>query len=519
MPSPRESPTSALLTYCGVFLVALSTLMLEVLLTRLTSVSGWYHLAFFVISLAMLGMTAGAVLVFALPSAFRDQDVTRRMATFSLLYALLVPVTVSVALSMPLSPVTDFMGFVALLGLGTMLALPFVACGVALTLALTRAGMPPSLVYGVDLIGAAGGCALVIPVLGVIDAPSAAVLAGAIGALGAWAFSLAGGRRSIAAPLCAGLLLAVALVNAQSTWPRLRPAWVKGHREHAQAHMRTHWNSHSRVTVDYSTSSPPTFWAKGAKTPPELLAPIEQRLITIDGAAGTTMIRLGDSVQEHAYLGWDVTSAAHHLRSHGPAAVIGVGGGRDVLEAVRVGHTPVVGIELNRLIVDLHEGQMAEFSGIARLPGVELVCDEARSFLARDERRYEVMTMSLIDTWASTGTGAYSLSENGLYTVEAWQTFLSRLTPHGVLSVSRWYFADSPGETVRMLALAFETLWREGATTPREHILLLQCESVATLLLSPTPFSGADLDAAEEVAERSGFNVLMSPRQAPAQPK
>ena len=160
-----------------------------------------------------------------------------------------------------------------------------------------------------------------------------------------------------------------------------------------------------------------------------------------------------------------------------------------MLEAVRVGHAPVVGVEINEKIVALHRGPMREYAGIAGLAGVELVADEARSFLARDRRRYEVITMSLIDTWASTGAGAYSLSENGLYTVEGWQVFLQRLTPTGIFTVSRWYVTGSPGETGRMLALAMTTLWEMGAKDPRAHIILLQQASVATLLAACAYFA------------------------------
>ncbi len=505
-------------TYLGIFLVALATLMLEVLLTRITSVSAWYHLAFFVISLGMLGMTAGAVLVFLWPAAFLDADIPTRLAQSALGFAVAIPVSVAIALVVPLSPVTDFMSFVALTADGCILAAPFTLGGITLTLALTRAGLPASFAYGVDLLGAATGCILVIPVLALLDAPSASVLAGALAAAGGWAFASASGRRAIAAPVVAVLLTGLSLANAFAPLPRLRPAWVKGAPENPAAYMFMRWNTYSRVTVDFGVTAPPWFWAKGRNTPAAVMAPIEQRFIKIDGAAGTAMARLGKSPQSHAYLDWDITAAAHYIRPNGPAAVIGVGGGRDVLEAVRVGHRPVVGIELNDLIVRLHRKYMRDFSGLASLPGVRLVSDEARSFLARDRQRYDVITMSLIDTWASTGTGAYSLSENGLYTLEAWRTFLARLNPNGVLSVSRWYFVDSPGETGRMLALAMDTAWSLGAKNPRTHIILLQNDLVATLLLSPTPFSNTDLDRVQRLAVEKGFNVLLTSRQLPFHP-
>ena len=246
----------------------------------------------------------------------------------------------------------------------------------------------------------------------------------------------------------------------------------------------------------------------------------------IDGAAGTMMAAFDTkpddgepgSIDQHEYLAWDVTSFAHLLRPNGRAAVIGVGGGRDVLEAVRVGHEEVVGIELNGLIVDLHEGEMREFSGVADLPGVQLVHDEARSFLAGDPRKYQVITMSLIDTWAATGAGAYALSENGLYTVEGWRIFMSRLTKRGVFTVSRWYKPMSPNETARMLALAMETLWSLGAKKPRRHIILLQNQAIATLLVSRKPFSKQDIDLMQKEAVKRGYNMLVTPRRLPANP-
>ena len=518
-------------TYVGVFLVALATLVLEILLTRITSVVAWYHLAFFVISLAMLGMTAGAVIVFVRPQTFSDEQVPRRATQGCLALAATAPLAVAVALMIPLQPITSAEGFMSMLGYGGALAVPFTISGVVLTLVLTRAGLPPGKVYGVDLVGAAAGCGLVIPLLDVLDAPSAVLIASALAAAAGFAFATA--RDDEDAPshrkLAGGLgvaLLALGLVNATLESPLLRARTVKGDDESATQFLFKGWNTYSRVTVDHEIEMPPLLWAGGRLTPLEILKPLPQRGMKIDGAAGTVMARFDrdptddqpGSAKDHEYLSWDVTSFAHLLRPTGPAAVIGVGGGRDVLEAARVGHSPVIGLELNALIVDLHEGPMREFSGIADLPGVKLVNDEARSYFARDQQRYDVLTMSLIDTWASTGAGAYSLSENGLYTVQGWQIFLRRLTPTGIFTVSRWYKPDSPGETARMLALAMETLWSLGVEQPRQHIMMLQNNNIATILVTPRPFTNADIKTMRREAVKRGFNMLLSPLRVPLNP-
>ncbi|MEY4515078.1 MAG: hypothetical protein RLZZ450_7200 [Pseudomonadota bacterium] len=518
LPSQPSSRGNGL-TYSGIFVLALATLMLEVLLTRIASVIAWYHLAFFVISLAMLGLTAGAVLVFLRPGWFTATEVARRLAESTLAFALAVPLCLAFALSHPLVQEGSLMDFVALLGTGLALALPFVPAGVALTLALTRAGLPVGRAYGIDLLGAASGCALVIPVLAVLDAPSAALLAAALAALAAALFAGAAGGK-LRAPVWVGLgLLGLTLLNASQPFPPLRPAWVKGRHENIAYYDSMRWNSYSRVTIEKEVTGPPFFWAMGENTPATLLAPITQRQLVIDGIAGTVMSELGAGLGAHDYLAYEMTAAVHEIRAHGPAAVIGVGGGRDLLAAARAGHETVVGIELNGLIVDAHTGFLRSFSGIADLPGVTLVHDEARSYLAHDRQHYSTIAMSLIDTWAATGTGAYSLSENGLYTVEAWRTFTRRLTKRGIFSVSRFYYAENPGETARMLSLALATLWKSGAQDPRAHIVVLQSKQVATLLLCRSPFSTADLDALEGVAAERGFGLMVTPRKLPDQPQ
>jgi spermidine synthase len=506
------------LTYSGVFAIALATLMLEILLTRIISVMAWYHLAFFVISLAMLGMTAGAVLVFVLPGKFSAERVPLLLARWSLGFAVSIPAAVALMLSQPLMPVSDLMSFLALLLSAGVVALPFVVSGVVITLALTRSGLPPGITYGVDLCGAATGCLAVIPLLDAVDAPSAAVFCGVTAALASVFFSAAAGNNTVASLLAAVVLAGLGWGNASLVPPPMRPAYVKGEREDPNKFDYVAWNTYSRVTVEKPVRSLPMLWAASRKTPVGAYASIPWRMIEIDGAADTIMVEHGHRAERHGYLDWDLPSFAFHFRRRGPAAIIGVGGGRDIVEALRMGHRPVIGIEINDLIVDLHLDTLKEFSGLARHRDVVLVADEARGFMSRDVRRYAVIAMSLIDTWASTGAGAYALSENGLYTVEAWTTFLKRLEPDGIFTVSRWYKPSSPGETVRMTALAMEALWSMGVKKPQTHLVLLQHGEIATLLVSPTRFSAGDLYRIHKEAGRLEFNVLASPYRESGDP-
>jgi hypothetical protein len=180
----------------------------------------------------------------------------------------------------------------------------------------------------------------------------------------------------------------------------------------------------------------------------------------------------------------------------------------------------VTGVEINGNVLDALNNRYGDYTGhLDRDPRVRFVRDEARSYLARTERRYDVIHMSLIDTWAATSAGAYALSENSLYTTQAWDLFLDRLSPGGVLSVTRWFrFGDDPPlETYRAAALAAQVLKDRGVDEPRRHMLIYEGPpfafgpSGATLLVSRDPFSRSDLDVIGAEVDRLRFTPVLTP--------
>jgi SAM-dependent methyltransferase len=207
--------------------------------------------------------------------------------------------------------------------------------------------------------------------------------------------------------------------------------------------------------------------------------------------------------------------------------VLGVGGGRDVLSALMFGQRRVVAVDMNDDILEVVNQRFGDYTGhLDRHPAVTFVHDEARSYVARQDERFDVIQASLVDTFTASAAGAYMLSEHAIYTVEAWTSFLTHLTPNGILTFSRFYLPGLPGETHRLTALASAALRRIGVERPREHIVVAKNEiargrswqfrrvSGSTLLVSPSPFSERDLDELEGIAERMRFEILVSPRAA-----
>ncbi len=172
--------------------------------------------------------------------------------------------------------------------------------------------------------------------------------------------------------------------------------------------------------------------------------------MAIDGSAGTSMYRFDGDFGKLDFLKYDVTNLAYYIRHAGRAAVIGVGGGRDILSAHLFGFQDITGVELNPIFIEMLSRMLRSYNHLVDLPGTRVFVDEARSWFARSADHFDSIEMSLVDTWASTGAGAFSLSENGLYTLQGWRTFFDHLAPSGVFTVSRWFSPANVNETGRM---------------------------------------------------------------------
>jgi hypothetical protein len=496
--------------YLGLSLTMLATLLLEIVDSRLLSVVTWYHLSFVAISVAMLGAAAGAVAVFVSPARFPVHDSPRQLATWAGRFAIVLPIShlLSLVIPMPGGQTWTAMDLVVLaLALG-IIATPFALGGVVTTLALTRTHAPVGRLYAADLFGAALGCLAAVALLDTTNLSSAAFAASACAALGALAFRRAAGRSfGFAVPLTLVLALVAMGVNVRSEairvlYPKNRLAW-------SQPVLRSLWNSHAHILAFLPSAGPAFYWGGGDGSEQFQNS---QAFVVVDGEAATPMTEWDGNPASLDWVSYDVTALPYHLRKAGAVGIIGVGGGRDVLAAIWSRSPSITAVEVNNNVLALLTEHARRFTKIADHPGVSLVHDEGRAYLTRTTERFDVLQMSLVDTWAATGAGAFTLSENGLYTREAWRMFLDRLTPTGVISVSRWFSPGQASETSRLIALAVGALLDRGATAPLEHIVLVSRHNVATLLVSPTPVTPADLDQIEAVSRARSFTVLASSR-------
>ena len=523
-------------TFAGLFLVTLSTLTYQLLLTRTFSVTMYYHFAFVAISVTMFGMAVGAIAVFLRPDVFVAARAARQLALGSAAFAVTIVLSFLTHLSVPLLVEPSLVSAYSIAFTYTALSVPFIFSGIVVSIALTRFPSQVSGLYAADLCGAALGCVVVGPVLRLTDAPTAVLAASAVAALGAWLFA-AEAPRGIDVPAAVRpalarryvtltvILAAAAIahgVAARQNAPWLRLVWVKG--QYEARPLVEKWNSFSRVRVIGNPDRPvsPSGWGLSTTYPKNRTA--RELHLDIDSYAGTELTRFQGDVAEVEHLKYDVTNIAHYLRPASRVIVVGTGGGRDVLSALAFDQKGVVGVEINDAIIELVNGRFGDFTGhLDRDPRVRFVNDEARSFIARMPELANIIQISLIDTWAATASGAFVLTENSLYTVEAWRIFLDHLAPRGILTVSRWYYADRPGEVYRLATLASTTLMEMGVTRPGDHYAIVRArpaaadnapDGIGTMLVSRDPLSSADLDILESVASRMNFEVVQSSRHS-----
>ena len=177
----------------GVFLITFSSLIFQILQTRIMSVVQWYSMAFLAISVAMLGMTVGAVWVYLRRERFESAQLPVTLSNYALLAALAMPASMILQFCLITAPAISLTTVVSWSLLLALMAVPYFFVGVVVSLALTRSPFPTGQVYGVDLIGAALGCIAVLVLLNLLDGPSAVFVAGAIraddagnAAVGSW---------------------------------------------------------------------------------------------------------------------------------------------------------------------------------------------------------------------------------------------------------------------------------------------------------------------------------------------
>ena len=482
--------------YLAIGIFAGATIFCQIALTRLFSVVQYYHGAFLAISLALFGFALSGVFVVSRPERFARERLDEALARYGLGFALAIPVSFYTYLYGGLDALVRGSGAPGLLAAGAeylLLALPFFASGVCISLLLLHGAARSDRLYATDLICSALGAVAVIPALAALGGPKSMLAASAAVACATLPFCRATRATRCLAPLAAaGAVAAMLWVPA-----RAFDGWHMRKSDLVVATEQIRWNAFSMVGVGPEEAEP------------------RSRSIIIDNSVSTVMMgSRGGGFEDVGYLRFDFAAPAYQLKPGGRALVIGSGGGRDVLVALLNGASHVRAVEVNPLVYETAAELYGDFTGhVYRAPRVQPVVGDARSYVANSRERFDVILASLIDTWAASSAGAFALTENLLYTTDAFRDYHDHLSDDGVLSISRWH----PFETPRLLATAFAAWRAAGADDPRQHAVLIRSppvgfgKEVATLLMKKSPFTPAEVSRIAAFCARARLSVVLTP--------
>ena len=261
----------------------------------------------------------------------------------------------------------------------------------------------------------------------------------------------------------------------------------------------------SRIDVVEKSSPVRWTWNARARVP---LPP--QTLIVIDGDASTPIVELDGSSDRLRFLDFTLSSAASQAFHPAEVLVIGAGGGVDVLTALHHGATTVEAVEINPAISRLASTTYAaRGEHLFQRDEVDLFTQEGRAFVRQRGKLYDLIQLSLIDTWAASASGAYSLAESYLYTVEAFQDYLDHLTSDGVLTITRWHW-EPPRESLKLVTVAVAALQRIGIQDPDRHIIVLGVGRMGSILVQRSPYRDSQITKISEIAAMRGYDVLFA---------
>ncbi|HUU02036.1 MAG TPA: hypothetical protein VM425_11375 [Myxococcota bacterium] len=503
MPENTESAPRSV--YPGLLLLSAASLLLEVALARILSVSLWYHFAFMVVSTALFGLGLSGVVLALRRRADRIPDKLLAWAAVCVPPAFVIGyVLYNLVPCEPFSLGVDPLQWIYLPLCYLAVTLPFFASGLTVAALLTRYARGVHRLYLFDLSGAALGSlalAFVMPALGGSGSVfAAAALAASGAALIAWRH----GRR-LALFACGSGVVLLALTPFAN---RIVPVRISSNKVFAKVisdpkkNLYTAWNTISRVDVV-------KYGAPGR----------EQRSILID--AGTALTRMAHPIAPLTdLLPGDGDEDFFYRLFDGPRVlVVGSGGGREVLMALKDGASAVWAVEINPAINRLVAEIMADFTGhIYADTRVTAVTDEARSYIRRSAEHYQVIHCPHTISNAALAAGSLSLAENHLLTIEAFDDYLDHLSENGVLVITR------PEAHLPRLFTTVRAVFEDRGLGGLAHSVLAWRKPARSLsfyagfAVRRRPFSPQEVSDFAALLTRRGLQPLFLPRAVETAP-
>ena len=497
--------------FIAIGLLAACVLGYEVLLTRLFSIVLWHHFAYMIISAAMLGYGASGTALTLLKEKISAHFGAAYVIAAAAL-AVLMPVAFLLAQLVPFNPLEllwDKTQPAKLLAVYLLMMLPFFCGGLSIGLVFAHFGKQAGRIYAFDTLGAGVGSLGVIGVLFMIPPQQAMT---ALSALALLAAAIAvielRMRKKWLMGISAALAVLAALPGMQlhlSPYKDLSQALnIVG------AHVVEQRTSPLGLITVVENTRVPLRDAPGMSLN-STIEPPPQLGVFVDGDGPSALTQFDGNLAPLAYLDQLTSALPYHLQQRPRVLVLGAGAGSDVLQALYHRSAAIDAVELDRNVTDLVSHDFRDYAGdLYHRPGVHIYEAEARGFVNSSDQRYDLIQVALLDSFGTASAGLYGLSENYLYTVEALQTYLSRLAPGGMLAVTRWLTLP-PRDALKLFATAVSALEKNGVTNPSSRLAMIRGWKTVTLLVKNSDFTAPEIAAIKEFCRTRSFDLAYYP--------
>lgn len=495
------------LLFAGIFLVALSGLVLEVSITRIFSAAIWYHFAFVAVSVALVGLGASGLVVHHRVTKLKGKWAENLTIYSAWGITIFIPITLFVmhALASQVIYLPLYM---------VLFSVPFFLIGIIISAAFNAFASVAGRLYAADLIGASAGALLVVLFLVLTGGEGSTLIVGLISAISATLFSriTKNIKKTIGSLMLVTFAISLIFLNyatqifAIPTDPTAQKDLPIYLREHPGSKIvKTEWNSFSRIDV-----------VEGGEGGEGLVAKV-----FIDGGAGTNIISWDGSTESRQELSTWMQYLPFKMMQDPKVLVIGSGGGRDVVASLVSGSKDVTSVEINPIIYDTVKSYGDRAGNVYSHQYVRSHVDEGRSFITRSSEKYDIIYVPFVDTWASVSSGGLSVSENFLYTLEGFQQYYDHLTERGKIITVRWLI-DAP----RFISTYAKLLEQNGIPQDQLHRHLMmvtsdsytQDPSVTMVVFSKSPFTDEEISFLSQSFSQYDYKPILVPEQVMREP-
>jgi len=507
-----------------IFLISAATIAVQISLVRIFSVIFWYHFSFLILSVSLTGLAVGGLLVKKYSGALVKKEPDILLCSGSLLCALLLVFSFLFITNNPFhatnpadsSETIILFSIVEFITTSSALMLFFSLTGGIIVFIFQTWQNDLNKYYALNLAGSAAGCLLIVFLLNLAGAVNAIILLAVLFA--ACALYISSGRykklSNTAVVIIITLICLLPFTGNLFPLKALQGKPVLQMQE--QEFIYKDWDSLSRLDIfKHNKEKEDFFGLWGLPKNNKTIIPERLGLLT-DYLSYSTILKHNPKPGYYDFLKTLPMYSAYDLAPQKPdVLIIGPGGGMDIRAALENNADDIDAVEINASVVKAMKTEFAEYSGnLYNGPDVNLITGDGRQYAETSNRTYDIIQLSGVETYCATQSGAFTLAENYIFTREAFSTFLDRLNPEGILTISRWYTPSTdnyPRFTLRLFALVFEALKAKNILTSSKNILLYPSENFAVLLAKKTPFSQKEIDTLATYADKNNATFLYRP--------